>query len=95
MDRPLAWQFFEVDSKRDLIEDRISSALTASDIRFSDWTADGYDGSIEIYGFDGRLSVDQQAALWALGFDRAWTHPGESKVKELEIYYAAPSRKSA
>ena len=90
-DVPLAWQWFRIEDQRGRVEDKLTRALDEAGIRYDDWHTDGYDGSIELYCCDP-LTDEQQAVLWKLGFDRAWTHPGEDKVKALERYYVAPSR---
>ena len=91
MDRSLASQLFEALRASSVLEDKISDALSAAGIGFEDWHVDAYDGSIEIMG-SARLSAEQERTLWALGFDRAWTHPGITKFKATEVFYAAPRK---
>lgn len=61
---------------------------------YSDFTADYYDESIEVYGVHPqlRLTDEQQAGLWAAGFRRCWTHTGTERRDDKvgECAYAAP-----
>lgn len=91
MTKPLARQLFAAKSAYCDLECKVGDALEAAGIAYDDWFVDDYDGSIEILGCE-RLSAEQERALWALGFDRAWTHPGITKFKATEVFYAAPRK---
>ncbi len=91
---PLAWDLYKAKSEVDKLEWKLSEVLEESGIKYDDWWVDDYDGSIEITGC-ADLTAEQQAALWAAGFDRAWSHPGSEQVGEVEKYYVAPATAAA
>lgn len=55
--------------------------------KWEDFTHDSYDSSIEIMLFTGDMSEENQRELYKLGFQQVWTHPGLTRVSELESYY--------
>ncbi len=82
----MATRFFNAHHAAALLEDEIDTALIAAGIEYEDWEHDAYDGSIELLRCKA-LTAEQQEALWGIGFARAWTHPGDTKVKADEKYY--------
>lgn len=68
-------RYFAALREEDDASTAIWEALTAAGIDHEDFDCDGYDGSIEIRGSKlSELTADQQAALWRLGYLRAWLH---------------------
>ena len=64
---------------------------------WEDFTADYYDGSIEVYGVgDHALTEGQQTAFREMGFSRMWTHKdtkdgGRDKAGERYYQLAEPT----
>lgn len=77
---------------QDVVETALEKAGVFKDGEWEDWWFDDYDASIEISGFPkGRvLTKDEQAAIWALGFDRCWVHacPRGEQTRKTETYYS-------
>ena len=73
------------------LESALDEALEAVGITWEDYTCDYDDGSIVLYGCGGWAPTEEQKlAIWEMGFDRFWTHPGPEKTKADEKYYWKP-----
>jgi len=83
--KTLAESYFEAELARWRLADKIETALETSLAAWSDWTADHYDESIEVYGV---LDPDEETAAVALlktqGFKIVWLHDHEKSERWVD-----------
>lgn len=80
MSDSLAKRYFDVEREWTRVESDVCAAAEAACPGFVEFTADWYDESIEVY-MVGDAPVDM-AALWAIGFKRAWIHRHEEVTRD-------------
>lgn len=98
---PLAQELFEASydeedddkSKQrvELAEERLKAALQKLNIPCEKFGWDGYDCSIELYTPpDFRLSVDQQKAIYEMGFATAYVNHEHPEAWETHYHWKSP-----
>lgn len=70
----LADRYYEVDIQHMKLESEVGDMLDAALPEWEDWTADYYDGSIEVYGMGLVKTPEALAARTAAGFSLCWIH---------------------
>jgi hypothetical protein len=95
----LAQQLFDAQTAQNYAESAAYRFLNEllGEGGWCDYTVDYYDRSIEIFGVAQTLVLSdaQQAKLWAVGFDRCWTHVSQERGDNEEggeKFYAAPPK---
>lgn len=70
----IAQRLFAAHRAEQNAEADLFDALSAAGVPWEDYSADWYDGSIELFGSGLQPTDAALAALREAGFDRAWLH---------------------
>ncbi len=74
MTETIAKRLFDAHIAEQVAEADLYDLLSAAGVPWEDYSADWYDGSIELFGTGLQPTAEALAALRAAGFDRAWLH---------------------
>ncbi len=84
----LAGVLHAIQCAQGCLESALSEALEAAGVPWEDHSTDYYDNSLELTGVGDHVMTPQQLeAIWALGFDRMWTNPGDERHSAGERSY--------
>lgn len=96
MGETLAKRYFEIDMKRAEVSSQVEDVLDgAFGGGWSDWTADFYDESIEVY--DAERTVEAIEALRSAGFAQCWIHPHPRSLGPCScqvVWLRSPTKRS-